>query len=148
MTTIPDPGAAWLMSASSVPGGILSEWAASPDGLARIPVGRLFDVVRVSQALGHHVVERLQCARRHLGPVLQVQPNGVLEFLVPPGTAGEWTGELTVAGGRGSVLLAPMPGRTRLGRTWLYPPDGTGRLTDPGYLRVALDQARRSARTA
>ncbi|OIV37911.1 hypothetical protein BIV57_08630 [Mangrovactinospora gilvigrisea] len=141
MTYLPDQtkGTSWLMSASEQPGLILADWAG--DGRSQLPAGRLFDVVGLSNSVGTEAIEQLQRAGAAVGPVLESSPGGELKFLVPPGTAKRWL-EFDVpassVASHGDVLECPMPGATRWGRTWLYPPDGSGTLTDVDALRVAV----------
>jgi hypothetical protein len=43
--------------------------------------------------------------------------------------------------GRGAWMAAPYPGRAAGGVRWLVPPDGTGHLTAPVVLELALREA-------
>ncbi|MFJ8647090.1 hypothetical protein ACIRNI_13320 [Streptomyces sp. NPDC093546] len=138
----PAPGAMWLASVMEPPSIILSEWVDRPDGLADVPLGVRFDVVRAVDSLGMRALEGLAKAPVPLGPVLFCQPRQTIEFLVPVGAAETWEPlRGTVCVGRGGALLCPAPGMTGRGRTWLYPPDGDGVLTDPHLLRENLLRA-------
>lgn len=132
-------GAQWLASAMDPPSIIFAEWCDSPDRLAEVPLGVLFDVLRVSDSIGLPALEELYEQGVAIGPVLHCQPRQTVEFLVPVGAADEW-GPLrgTVCAGRGGALRCPAPGTVSRGRTWLQPPTGTGVLTDPWALRAAL----------
>ena len=62
-------------------------------------------------------------------------------FFVPPGTAARWLGTGVRAAGPGTWIVVPYPGRPTGGVRWLVPPDGTGHLTDPVHLELALHEA-------
>ncbi|MFE7948200.1 hypothetical protein [Streptomyces sp. NPDC057426] len=139
-------GAQWLASTMDPPSIILAEWSDSPDHLAEVPLGVLFDVLRVADAIGLPALEELYQQRVALGPVLHCQPRQTVELLVPVGAAEKWDAlRGTVCAGQGGTLRCPAPGTVSRGRTWLQPPSGTGVLTDPEVLRAALmPRARRS----
>ncbi|MFF8290411.1 hypothetical protein ACF068_14450 [Streptomyces sp. NPDC016309] len=140
MPSLESPGAQWLASVMNPPSAALADWADSPDHLAEIPLGLRFDVLRVSEGLAVPVLDDLANSDVTLGPVLHCQRRRCLEFLVPVGTAASWAPlRGTVCAGRGGALCCPAPGATSRGRTWLYPPLGTGVLTDPGLLRARLE---------
>ncbi len=130
------------MSASPNPAGVLSQWAAHPEGLAEVPAGRTFDVVRVLAQPGAEALARLRDRDSHLlGPVLHCIPRDCLEFLVPVGTAEAWDLPRSRCVGLGRRLRCPMPGHRGAGRYWLLPPDGSGKLNDVAALRNALEGA-------
>lgn len=121
------------------PSIVLADWS-DGDRLADIPLGTLFDVVRVSHLIGYTVLHELAGRAVSLGPVLHCQPRQCIEFLVPSGTAETWDPmRSVVCAGHGGTLRCPVPGATSRGRAWLLPPYGTGVLTDPGLLRTALE---------
>jgi hypothetical protein len=133
-----NPGRSWLESTSPVPGEILGKWRASRDGLAEIPLGKLFDVIRTLRFLGAEALTGLEQQGVPIGPALVCIPRTALEILVPVGTAADWQCPGTTAASQGKTLLCPMPGSIRRGRKWLYQPDGSDSLTDPQRLREAL----------
>lgn len=61
-------------------------------------------------------------------------------FFVPPGTAQRWLGTGVRAAGEGTWIVVPYPGRTAGGVRWLIPPDGSGTLTDPSLLELAMHE--------
>ncbi|MEU7280959.1 hypothetical protein AB0A69_19560 [Streptomyces sp. NPDC045431] len=135
-------GAMWLASVMDPPSIVLTAWADSAYSFAEVPLGVRFDVVRATACLGVRALDALANASVSLGPVLYCRPRQAVEFLVPAGTAETWEPlRRTVCAGRGGALLCPAPGVTRRGRTWLYPPNGDGVLTDPGLLRDHLRRA-------
>lgn len=62
-------------------------------------------------------------------------------FLVPPGTATRWLGTGIRSAGLGTWIVVPYPGRSTGGVRWLVPPDGSGTLTDPALLELAMHEA-------
>jgi hypothetical protein len=127
-------GSAWLFSASGASG----EEPVWEDGLVRIPLGGLFDMVRCLRGPGADALAVLRGQGGITGPVLLCTPRHAVEFLVPAGTADTWHFPGTTAAGQGKTLTCPLPGRTTRGRTWLVLPDGSGTLTDPQALRDEL----------
>ena len=49
--------------------------------------------------------------------------------------------------GRGTWIVVPYPGRVDRGVRWLVPPDGSGTLTDPALLELAMHEAAASLAT-
>lgn len=43
--------------------------------------------------------------------------------------------------GQGTWIVVPYPGRISGGVRWLVPPDGSGTLTDPALLELAMHEA-------
>lgn len=43
--------------------------------------------------------------------------------------------------GHGTWIVVPYPGRSTGGVRWLVPPDGSGTLTDPALLELAMHEA-------
>lgn len=62
-------------------------------------------------------------------------------FFVPPGTAARWLGTGVRGAGPGTWIVIPYPGRTVGGVRWLIRPDGSGTLTDPALLELAMHEA-------
>ncbi|WNE94810.1 hypothetical protein PS467_05360 [Streptomyces luomodiensis] len=145
--TVEADAAEWLLAASDDPGRVRLQWA-SGNGLADLPVGRVFDLVRMSGDIGSAVVQALR-RRDAAGPVMLATASHVLSFLVPPGAAAEWKSWLVgtayarrrtvAAAGPGRVLRCPRPGCVRQGHVWLIRPGGG--LTDSRTLRAALEEA-------
>lgn len=146
--TVQTDAAEWLLTASEDPGRVRLQWA-SGDGLADLPVGTLFDLVRMADAIGTAVIQALQRRDAATGPVMLATSSHVLTFLVPPGSAAEWKRRLAgtpyarrrtvAAAGAGRVLRCPRPGCVRRGHVWLTRP-GDG-LTDSRTLWAALEEA-------
>ncbi|MER6142287.1 hypothetical protein ABT174_19950 [Streptomyces sparsogenes] len=144
--TVETGAADWLLSsAGEEPGRVRLQWA-SGDGLADLPVGPLFDLVRMSDQLGMAVLRELRHSDAVVGPVMLATASQVLSFLVPPGSAQQWKAWLegtghrrrraVAAAGPGRVLRCPRPGCVRRGHIWLVRPGGP--LTDSRALWAAL----------
>lgn len=62
-------------------------------------------------------------------------------FFVPPGTAARRLGTGIRAAGLGTWIVVPYPGRSTGRVRWLVTPDGSGTLTDPALLELAMHAA-------
>jgi hypothetical protein len=106
-------------------------------GVLGVPAGRWWDAVRVSSFDGVRAIGRLQARS---GPVIEDQADGVLYWLVAPGSAERWNLPGVDVLGAGRTLRIP-PAEWTQGRgpavRWLIPPHGDC-LTDPDRLRDAL----------
>jgi hypothetical protein len=101
-----------------------------------VPVGRLWEVVRVTRSFGATAVPRLRREKEPLGLVLEVPLRGAVEFLVPCGTADGWPCLPGTVAVREGVMRWPAPeasvasGRRALcGRRWLVSPAAADWLT-------------------
>lgn len=144
MTASAHPGTRWLLTCTPELDGedvIAWDWEDSPDGLALIPLGVLFDVIHVRRSLGLTALGRMHAAGQHVGPVLDDLLQAELDVLVPANTATDWSCPSTIAYGKGRGLLCPRPGEAFAGCSWLVVPDGSGSLTDPRQLFAALRAA-------
>jgi hypothetical protein len=130
----------WLVSVAADPDGCRSEWERNPLGVALLPAGRLWDVLILTGELGSPTLDVLTLLDRP-GPVLADFGDSRIGFFVPPGTAERWLGTGIRAAGRGTWIVVPYPGRPTGGVRWLVPPDGTGHLTDPVVLELAMHEA-------
>ena len=127
MTTESPEAVAWATASGAAARDVLDAWRAGQ--AAEVPIGRLWDVLRVTTTLAFAAIERLQTADVPLGPVVEARPAAVIEFLLPPGTARSWPEDLlgTTCVARGT-LRCPSPfvmigtGRSQSGRRWLAPP--------------------------
>lgn len=131
----------WLVSVAPDPQTCRWEWERNPLGVALLPAGRLWDVLIVRARLGYVTLDVLTRMPDRPGPVLADFGDERMGFLVPPGTAARWVGTGVRAAGRGTWIVVPYPGRATGGVRWLVPPDGTGHLTDPGVLELAMHEA-------
>ncbi|TDC75628.1 hypothetical protein [Streptomyces hainanensis] len=131
----------WLASAAPEPAACRWEWERHPLGVALLPAGRLWDVLVVPGELGRPTLTVLSRVLDRPGPVLADQGDFRVGFFVPPGTAGRWVGTGVRGAGRGSWIVVPHPTRTANGVRWLIPPDGSGVLTDPAVLELAMHEA-------
>ncbi|GCD42665.1 hypothetical protein [Streptomyces paromomycinus] len=131
----------WLVTAAADPDACRWEWERNPLGVALLPAGRLWDVLIVPGALGRPTLDVLTRVLDLPGPVLADFGDTRTGFFVPPGTAARWLGTGVRGAGDGSWIVVPYPGRATGGVRWLVVPDGTGRLTEPAVLELAMHEA-------
>lgn len=136
---------AWLASAHPSPASVHREWD-SEARLALIPLGRLFDAVRipatVAQLAFHSdswaVVNVRLAGHLRGGPVILDPERRRFYALVPPGTAAWWRAPAAECLGDGTYLGVPHPALTELDECtlasyWAVP------MTRPGILCDATD---------
>ncbi|MFH8222662.1 hypothetical protein ACH4C2_24270 [Streptomyces sp. NPDC018057] len=131
----------WLASAAPDPRACRKEWERNPRGVALLPAGKVWDVLFLPGELGYPTLDVLSRVLDQLGPVLADFGDQRLGFLVPPGTAARWLGTGVRSAGAGTWIVVPYPGRTAGTLRWLVPPDGSGTLTDPALLELAMHEA-------
>ncbi|WAZ20141.1 hypothetical protein STRCI_001240 [Streptomyces cinnabarinus] len=131
---------AWLAAAHPLPSAVHGEWD-SDARLALLPLGKLFDAVRIPEHLIHAIAEASSPAivSNWLGwifngrPVIH-DPQGRRYYaLVPPGTAKDWRAPAASCLGDGTYLGVPRTDLTVLEEAasvsyWAVP------LTRPGWL--------------
>jgi hypothetical protein len=127
------------------------EWD-SEARLALIPLGRLFDAVRIPEAVVHHAFathDQAGVARRlarhvHGGPVIHDPAGRRYYALVPSGTAAGWRAPAAECLGEGTYLGVPRPDLTdpaqgMLCSYWAVAVNRPGTLCQvPGVLTVAM----------
>ncbi|WP_320772808.1 hypothetical protein [Streptomyces sp. CRN 30] len=138
--------AEWLASVAPDPEACHFAWRRDPLGVALLPAGRAWDVLILPGGLGRPALDVLTRRTGRPGPVLAGCGGRRLGFFVPPGTAGRWLGTGVRTAGSGTWIVVPYPGRRNPGRRtggvrWLVLPDGTGTLTDPARLELAMHEA-------
>ncbi|MFI9772083.1 hypothetical protein ACIHJG_35260 [Streptomyces sp. NPDC052415] len=110
-----------MASAHPSPATPYAEWD-SETRLALLPLGRIFDAVRIPVAVAHRafaghdvsVVCRRMARHLHGGPVIH-DPEGRRYYaLVPPGTARDWQAPAAQCLGEGTYLGVPHPTLTEL----------------------------------
>ncbi|MFZ3567843.1 MULTISPECIES: hypothetical protein [unclassified Streptomyces] len=131
----------WLVSVAPDPDACRWEWERNPHGVALLPAGERWDVLILPGELGYPTLDVLRRVIDRPGPVLADFGAARMGFFVPAGTAARWLGTGVRAVGRGSWIVAPYPGRLAGGVRWLVPPDGSGTLTDPALLELAMHEA-------
>lgn len=131
----------WLVSVAAEPDASRWEWERSPLGVVLLPAGRAWDVLIVPGVLGHATLDVLDRCLDRPGPVLAGRGDARVGFFVPPGTAAHWVGTGIRGVGLGAWIVVPRPGRAAGGVRWLVPPDGSGTLTDPARLELAMHEA-------
>ncbi|WP_407561514.1 hypothetical protein [Streptomyces sp. 184] len=131
----------WLVSVAPDPEACRWEWERNPLGVSLLPAGRLWDVLILPGELGRSTLDVVARITVRTGPVLADVTDARLGFFVPPGTAARWIGTGVRSAGHGTWIVVPYPGRSTGGVRWLVPPDGSGRLTDPVVLEMAMHEA-------
>ncbi|CAL9434299.1 hypothetical protein SUDANB105_02102 [Streptomyces sp. enrichment culture] len=131
----------WLASVAPDPEACRWEWERNPLGVALLPAGKAWDVLILPGELGCPTLDVLSRVLDRPGPVLADSGDTRTGFLVPPGTAARWVGTGIRAAGTGTWIVVPYPGRSTGGVRWLVPPDGSGTLTDPVLLELAMHEA-------
>ncbi|MFJ9668530.1 hypothetical protein ACIRPP_28600 [Streptomyces sp. NPDC101219] len=133
---------AWLASVAPDPESCLRDWERNPLGVALLPAGRGWDVLILPGRLGRPTLDVLSRVLDQPGPVLADFGDERTGFLVPPGTAARWLGTGVRTAGAGTWIVVPHPERAASGGIrWLIPPDGSGTLTDPALLELAMHEA-------
>ncbi|MFH8803691.1 hypothetical protein ACH4F6_29465 [Streptomyces sp. NPDC017936] len=132
---------AWLASVAPDPRACRREWERNPRGVALLPAGKAWDVLILPGGLGRCTLDVLSRVLDRVGPVLAGFGDDRTGFLVPPGTADHWIGTGVRSAGAGTWIVVPCPGRSGGGVRWLVPPDGSGTLTDPALLELAMHEA-------
>ncbi|WP_329414153.1 hypothetical protein OG802_25950 [Streptomyces sp. NBC_00704] len=131
----------WLASVAPDPAACRWEWERSPLGVALLPAGRAWDVLILPGGLGYPTLDVLTRILDRPGPVLVDFGDDRMGFFVAPGTAAHWLGTGIRTAGPGTWIVVPYPGRSTGTVRWLVPPDGTGTLTDPALLELAMHEA-------
>ncbi|MDV9173892.1 hypothetical protein R6V09_27770 [Streptomyces sp. W16] len=131
----------WLASVAPDPEACRWEWERNPLGIALLPAGKAWDVLILPGELGYPTLDVLTRVIDQPGPVLVDFGDARMGFLVPPGTAARWLGTGIRTAGPGTWIVVPYPGRSTGGVRWLVPPDGSGTLTDPALLELAMHEA-------
>ncbi|CAL9592056.1 hypothetical protein SUDANB2_05243 [Streptomyces sp. enrichment culture] len=132
----------WLASVAPDPEACRWEWERNPLGVALLPAGSAWDVLILPGELGYATLDVLSRVLDQPGPVLVDFGDERMGFFVPPGTAARWLGTGIRTAGAGTWIVVPYPGRSSPGGVrWLVPPDGSGLLTDPALLELAMHEA-------
>ena len=131
----------WLASVAPDPEACRREWEHNPQGVALLPAGKAWDVLILPGVLGYPTLDVLTRVLDRPGPVLVDFGDARMGFLVPPGTAARWLGTGIRTAGAGTWIVVPYPDRSTGGVRWLVPPDGSGTLTDPSLLELAMHEA-------
>ncbi|MEV5078604.1 hypothetical protein AB0K74_07185 [Streptomyces sp. NPDC056159] len=133
--------AAWPASVAPDPEACRWEWERNPQGVALLPAGKAWDVLILPGVLGCPTLDVLTRVLDRPGPVLADFWDERTGFFVPPGTAARWLGTGIRTAGLGTWIVVPYPGRSTGRVRWLVTPDGSGTLTDPALLELAMHEA-------
>lgn len=142
MTT---PAAEWLIRAGAPADDLYRAWARG--AAVEVPIGELWEVVRITARLGDDAVRRLQDAGVDLGPVLDAPMRRAVELFVPLGTVTTWPRLRGTLATRRGYTLCPPPHMTATSglrstgaRRWIVPPLSPV-TTDPDALCEAVAAA-------
>ncbi|MFE1285938.1 hypothetical protein [Streptomyces sp. NPDC058751] len=139
--TGPKAAVEWLASVAPDPEACRWEWERGPRGVALLPAGKVWDVLILPAELGYPTLDVLTRVLDRPGPVLVDFGDARMGFFVPAGTAARWLGTGVRTAGPGTWIVVPYPGRVAGGVRWLVEPDGSGTLTDPALLELAMHEA-------
>ncbi|MFE7214770.1 hypothetical protein ACFY0A_35745 [Streptomyces sp. NPDC001698] len=132
---------AWPASVAPDPEACRREWESDPQGVALLPAGKAWDVLILPGMLGCPTLDVLTRGLDRPGPVLADFGDERTGFFVPPGTAARWLGTGIRTAGLGTWIVVPYPGRSTGRVRWLVTPDGSGTLTGPALLELAMHEA-------
>jgi len=133
--------AQWLASAHPNPQRAYWEW--EEQGVAVIPVGPVWDAVKLpSTGTNPSLVRDVLAECGVDGPIIHNPSTGANSVLVPPGTS-PWhlPGTVLLHASDDYEQLLGVPAierQTPPGLHWVIPPDGTGHLADPDALHRTL----------
>ena len=134
-TATVDAAREWLAGADTQPDHAYRWWGSHPDGVAIIPLGRIFEAIEVPPSLADAVL----ASPRITGPVIRYGEAGHICVLVPVGTSATWEHEQALCLDARHFLSVPDPDRcSPSGAHWVRPPDGSGKLTEAGALAGVL----------
>ncbi|MER6603816.1 MULTISPECIES: hypothetical protein [Streptomyces] len=140
------PATRWFIEAGAEAGPLCSAW--NRGAAADVPIGHLWDVVRVTTRLGFDVLGRVRSIGAELGPVLETPARGAVEFVVTPGTARTWPDLMGTRATSRGVLRCPPPHvtvasglRSTGARRWIVPPLYAPATTDADALCEAVAAA-------
>ncbi|MET9383082.1 hypothetical protein ABZY09_18925 [Streptomyces sp. NPDC002928] len=131
----------WLASVAPDPGACRRAWERDSRAVALLPAGKAWDVLILPAELGCPTLDVLTRILDRTGPVLVGFGDARMGFFVPPGTAARWLGTGIRSAGAGTWIVVPYPGRSTGTVRWLVSPDGSGTLTDPALLELAMHEA-------
>ncbi|GGJ49262.1 hypothetical protein [Streptomyces brasiliensis] len=131
----------WPPSVAPDPEACRWDWERNPHGVALLPAGQARDALILPGELGCPTLDVLIRVLGRPGPVLVGFGDDRVGFFVPPGTASRWLGTGIRTAGRGTWIVVPHPGRSSRGVRRLVAPDGSGTLTDPALLELAMHEA-------
>jgi hypothetical protein len=132
----------WLAVAADDPQGYERDCRRGGACIHLLAAGRLWDVLIVPACLGLRTADILDDLPRVVpGPVLLDGGRREVGFLLPPDPGTTWVGDGTRHLTKGGWIAAPAPHCRWGDLRWLVPPDGSGALTMPGTMELALHRA-------
>ncbi|WP_326655684.1 hypothetical protein [Streptomyces sp. NBC_01750] len=150
---MPTPAARWFIAAGAEVGPLYRAW--NGGAAADVPIGQLWDVVRVTTRLGYEVLSRVRSISAEIGPVLDTPARSSLEFIVAPGTAASWPQMIGTRAAATGYMRCPPPHvtvasglRSTGARRWIVPPLYAPATTDADALCEAVAAALLTRATA
>lgn len=140
MRTLTQQATEWLAAAATDPPACKRQWHEEA-GVAVLACGRFWDVLSVPEDLGVLALDALLGTGQVPGPVLADTAARRVGFFLPPDPEGHWTGVDIRYAGTGAWVSVPAPHQATGRLRWLVPPDGTGVLSEPAAVEIALKQA-------
>ncbi|MER6845832.1 hypothetical protein [Streptomyces platensis] len=137
----------WAVEAGADEAEVRAAWASGR--AVDVPIGHLWDVLRVTTTVGVDVIRALDADGVTLGPILEVPPRVTIEFLVPRGHCSQWKRQPSVLLVDSGHIRWPAPDvtlprdrRAVCGRSWIVPPwAGRPEHTPIGHLFTAVQNS-------
>lgn len=137
---VPETALKWAAAPGVAVGDVLYAWHC--ESTVDVPVGREWDVVRLTAFVGWGALALMRTDGHDVGPVLEARPHPMIEVVVPPGSAAvwPWPGRPECVPISSGFLRCPPPWITSLrppvnGRCWAFAPGTTSTpYTDPDAL--------------
>ncbi|WUI39146.1 hypothetical protein OG567_19450 [Streptomyces zaomyceticus] len=132
----------WLAVAADDPQAYERDCRRGGPGIHLLAAGRLWDVLIVPACLGLRAADILDgLPRVSSGPVLLDGRRREVGFFLPSDPGATWVGDGTRYLTQGGWIAAPAPHCRWGDLRWLVPPDGSGALTTPHTMELALHRA-------
>src|SRR5690348_15529175 len=86
--TVSQEAVKWATTAGASVGDVLHAWHTGRS--VHVPIGRDWDVIRVTAEIGWGALALMRRNDHDFGPVVMSRPRRTLEIVVPAGTAAAW----------------------------------------------------------
>src|SRR6266550_4391802 len=88
MVMVSQEAVKWATAPGVPVGDVLHAWHTGHS--VHVPIGRDWDVIRVTAHIGWDALARMRFAGHDFGPVVMNRPRQTLEIVVPTGSAAAW----------------------------------------------------------